>query len=122
MEIKTKFNVGEKVCYTINRPLTVVKSNPFYTDKEIFDHCYKEGFVVGIRIAFDVIDVKPIITYFISDDMNVDDEKFVMWECCGATYSEDTISNNREELEREIHDIHIAELKVMNEKIVNLMK
>lgn len=122
MEIKTKFNIGEKVFYTCNSIDTVVKNNPLYTDKEIFDRCYREGFIVGIRIAFDVIDIKPIITYFINDDMNVDDEKIVMWECCGATHSEDIISNNREELERMIHDIHIAELKLMNEKIVNLMK
>lgn len=122
MEFKTKFNIGEKVFYTLNSIDTVVKSNPLYTDKEIFDRCYREGFVVGIRISFDFNDEKQRINYFISDTMNIDDEHIVMWECCGALYSEDIISNNREELEKIIHDIHIAELKIMNEKIVNLMK
>ena len=124
MEIKTKFNVGEKVFYIRNSIITVVKSNLLYTDKEIFDHCYGEGFVVGIRIIFDVIDKKPIIKYIINDndDMNVDEDDIGMLECSGARYDEDLVSNNREELEKTIHDIHIAELKMMNEKIVNLMK
>ena len=122
MEIKTKFNIGEKVFYSRNSIDTVVKSNPLYTDKEIFERCYGEGFVVGIRISFDVVDEKPIINYFINDRVNIVDEDIVMWECCGATYSEDIISNNREEIEKMIHDIHIAELKMLNAKIVNLMK
>lgn len=122
MDIKTKFNVGEKIYYTLNSILTVVKNNPFYTDKEIFDHCYREGFVVGIRISFDVNDKKPRIDYIISNTMNIDDEYLTMCECCGALNSEDIISNNREELEKKIYDIHIQELKMMNEKIMNLMK
>ena len=122
MEIKTKFNIGEKVFFSRNSIDTVVKSNPLYTDKEIFERCYGEGFVVGIRISFDVNDEKPEINYFISNTMNIDDEHIVMWECCGAINNEDIISNNREEIEKTIHDIHIAELKMMNEKIVNLMK
>lgn len=123
MEIKTKFNIGEKVFYTYNVSIPlIVKSNPFYTDKEIFDLCYGEGFVVGIRITFDVNDKNPIIKYIVSNTMDVDDERLAMYDCCGAMYSEDNISNNREELEKKIHDIHIAELKMMNEKIVNLMK
>lgn len=122
MEFKTKFNIGEKVFYTLNSIDTVVKSNPFFTDKEIFDRCYGEGFVIGIKISFYILDIKPIINYFISDKENFDDEDFVMFECCGATYSEDIISNNREEIEKMIHDIHITELKKLNEKIINLMK
>lgn len=123
MEIKTKFNIGEKVFYTHNVSIPcIVKSNPFYTDKEIFERCYGEGFVVGIRIAFDSIDEKPRINYIISDKENIDDEYIVMMESCGATCSEYDVSNNREELEKKIHDIHIAELKILNEKIINLMK
>lgn len=122
MEIKTRFNIGEKVFYTLHSILTVVKSNPFYTDKEIFGHCYGEGFVVGIKISFDVLDEKPIIKYIINDEVNVDAEDIAMLECSGAKYDEDLVSNNREELEKTIHDIHIVELKMMNEKIMNLMK
>lgn len=122
MEIKTKFNIGEKVFYTLNSIDTVVKNNPFYTDEEIFDSCYGKGFIVGIRISFNVFDIKPTINYFISDKDNADHESIVMWECCGAIYSEDTISNNREEIEKMIHNIHITELKMLNEKIINLMK
>lgn len=122
MDIKTKFNVGEKVCYPHNSILTVVKNNPFYTDKEIFDHCYREGFVVGIKISFDVNDEKPRINYIVSDNVDVDDGYLAMYECCGAMYGEDLVTNNREEIEKTIHDIHTEELKMMNEKIMNLMK
>lgn len=122
MEIKTKFNIGEKVFYTLNSILTVVKENPFFNDEEIFSYCYSEGFVVGIRISFDVIDKKPIIKYIIDGRMSVDDEDIEMLKLSGAMYDEDIVSNNREELEKKIHDIHIAELKMMNEKIMNLMK
>ena len=123
MEIKTKFNIGEKVFYTYNVSIPlIVESNPLYTDKEIFDLCYSEGFVVGIRITFDVNDKNPKIKYLIGDKENIDDEDIVEKECRGATCSENNLSNNREELEKKIHDIHIAKLKMMNEKIVNLMK
>ena len=123
MEIKTKFNIGEKVFYTLHSILTVVKNHPLFTDKEIFDHCYGEGFVVGIRTSFDVIDKKPIIKYIINDEVNIDAEDIEMLKCTGAgKYNEDLVSNNREELEKTIHDVHIAELKTMNEKIINLMK
>ena len=122
MEIKTKFNIGEKVFYTLNSILTIVKAHPFFNDKDIFGHCYGEGFVVGIEISFDVNDKKPIIKYIINDNMKVDAEDIEMLKCSGAKYDEDLISNNREELEKTIHDIHIAELKMMNEKIMNLMK
>ena len=60
--------------------------------------------------------------YIISSNVNTDSEDIEMLKCCGAKYDEDIVSNNREELEKTIHDIHIAELKMMNEKIVNLMK
>lgn len=123
MEIKTKFNIGEKVFYTYNVSIPlIVESNPFDTDKEIFDRCYGEGFVVGIRISFDVNNKNPKIKYLIGDKEKIDSEDIVMMECCGATCSENNVSNNREELEKKIHDIHIAELKKMNEKIMNLMK
>ena len=122
MEIKTKFNIGEKVFYSLKSILTVVKTNPLYNDKEIFNCCYEEGFVVGIRTSFDVIDKKPIIKYIVNDKVNVDADDIEMLECAGAKYDEELVSNNREELEKTIHDIHIAELKMMNEKIVNLMK
>lgn len=123
MEIKTKFNIGEKVFYTLNSDiLTVVKAHPFYSDKEIFDCCFGEGFVVGIEISFDINDKKPIIRYTINDSADVDAEDITMLECIGARYDEDIVSNNREEVEKRIHDIHIAELKMMNEKIMNLMK
>lgn len=122
MEIKTRFNIGEKVFYTLNNILTVVKAHPLFNDEDIFGHCYGEGFVVGIEISFDVNDEKPIIKYLINDNVNVDDEDITMLECCGAKFDEDLVSNNREELEKTIHDIHIAELKMMNEKIMNLMK
>ena len=122
MEIKTKFNIGEKVFYTLHSILTVVKSNPLYTDKEIFDRCFGEGFVVGIRTSLDIIDKKPIIKYIINDRKDADTEDIAMLECAGAKYYEELVSNNREELEKTIHDIHIVELKMMNEKIMNLMK
>lgn len=122
MEIKTKFNIGEKVFYTRNSILTIVKSNPLYTDKEIFCHSYGEGFVVSIKISFDINDKKPIIKYIINDNVNVDADDIAMLECSGAKYDEELISNNHEEIEKTIHDIHIAELKMLNEKIVNLMK
>ena len=122
MEIKTKFNIGEKVFYNLKSILTVVKTNPFYTDKEIFDCCYREGFVIDIRISFNVIDKKPIINYIINDNVNVDDDDIEMLECVGAEYDEELVSNNREELEKTIHDVHIAELEMMKEKIINLMK
>ena len=122
MEIKTKFNIGEKVFYNRNSILTVVKKNPLCNDKEIFDCCYGEGFVVGIEILLDVNDEKPIIKYIINGGVNIDAEEFEMLKCCGAIYDEVLVSNNREELEKTIHDIHITELKMMNEKIVNLMK
>ena len=122
MEIKTKFNIGEKVFYTLHSILTVVKNHPLFTDKEIFDHCYGEGFVVGIRTSFDVIDKKPIIKYIINDEVNADADDIAMLECAGAKYSEELVSNNRKELEKTLHDIHIVELKMMNEKIMNLMK
>ena len=122
MEIKTKFNIGEKVFYTLNSILTVVKRNPLCTNKEIFNCCYGEGFVVGIEISFDVNDKKPIIMYIINDNVKVDAEDITELKCIGAKYNEDIVSNNREELEKTIHDVHIAELKTMNEKIVNLMK
>lgn len=122
MEIKTRFNIGEKVFYTLNSILTIVKAHPFFNDEDIFGHCYGEGFVVGIEISFDVLDKKPIIKYIINDNVKVDAEDIAMLECSGAKYDEDLVSNNREELEKTIHDIHIAELKMMNEKIMNLMK
>ena len=122
MDIKTKFNVGEKIYYTLHSILAVVKNNPFYTDKEIFDHCYGEGFIVGIKISFDVNDEKPGINYIVNDKVDVDDEHLAMYECCGAMYGEDLVTNNREEIEKTIHDIHTKELKMMNEKIMNLMK
>ena len=123
MEIKTKFNIGEKVFYNLNSIFTVVKAHPLFNDKEIFSHCYGEGFVVGIEISFDVDDKKPIIMYIINDEVNIDAEDIEMLKCTGAgKYNEDLVSNNREELEKTIHDIHIAELKMMNEKIANLMK
>ena len=122
MEIKTKFNIGEKVFYSLKSVLTVVKSNPLYNDKEIFGHCYGEGFVVGIEISFDVNDKKPIIMYIINDKVNTDAEDLEMLKCCGAKYDEELVLNNREELEKTIHEIHIEELKTMNEKIMNLMK
>ena len=122
MEIKTKFNIGEKVFYSINSILTIVKAHPLFNDEDIFGYCYGEGFVVGIEISFDVNDKKPIIRYIIDDKVDIDAEDIEMLKCCGATYDEDLVSNNREELEKTIHDIHIAELKTMNEKIMNLMK
>ena len=122
MEIKTKFNIGEKVFYNLVNILTVVKAHPLFNDKEIFGHCYGEGFVVGIEISFDVNDEKPIIMYIINDKKDADAEDLEMLKYHGARYNEDLVSNNREELEKTIHDIHIAELKMMNEKIVNLMK
>ena len=122
MEIKTKFNIGEKVYFTRNSILTVVKNNPLCNDKEIFDCCFGEGFIVGIEISFNVYDKKPIIKYFINDRVNVDDEDIEMLKLSEAMYDEDFVSNNREELEKMIHDIHIAELKTINEKIMNLMK
>ncbi len=122
MEIKTKFNIGEKVFYTLNNILTVVKTNPLYNDKEIFDCCFREGFVVGIEISFNVYDKNPIIMYFINDKVNVNDEDIEMLKLSEAMYNENMVSNNREELEKMIHDVHIAELKIMNEKILNLMK
>ena len=60
--------------------------------------------------------------YIINDKVNVDDYDIEMLKCSGASYNEDIVSNNREELEKTIHDVHIAELKTMNEKIMNLMK
>lgn len=123
MEIKTKFNIGDKVYFTLNNILTVVKTNPFYTDKEIFGHCFGEGFIVGIKSFFDVNDKKPIIKYIINDEKNIDAEDIAFLECSGAAkYDEDLVSNNREELEKMIHDAHIAELKTMNKKIMNLME
>ena len=123
MEIKTKFNIGEKVFYNLVNILTVVKAHPLFNDKEIFNHCYGEGFVVGIEISFDVNDKKPVIQYIINDRKDADVEDIAFLECSGALkYDEEIVSNNREELEKTIHDIHIAELKIMNEKIVNLMK
>ena len=122
MEIKTKFNIGEKVFYTLNSILTVVKNNPLCNDKEIFDCCFGEGFIVGIEISFNVYDKNPIIKYFINNRVKVDDEDIEMLKLSGAMYDEDFVSNNREELEKTIHDVHIAELKTMNEKIMNLMK
>lgn len=122
MEIKTKFNIGEKVFYTLNSILTVVKNNPLCNDKEIFDCCFREGFIVGIEISFNVYDKNPIIKYFINNRVKVDDEDIEMLKLSGAMYDEDFVSNNREELEKTIHDVHIAELKTMNEKIMNLMK
>lgn len=123
MEIKTKFNIGEKVFYTLNDILTIIKAHPLFNDKEIFNFCYGEGFVIGIEISFDINDKKPIIKYIINNDVNVDAEDIAFLECSGAAkYDEDIVSNNRKELEKMIHDIHIKELKMMNEKIVNLMK
>jgi len=122
MEIKTKFNIGEKVFYTLNSIFTIVKAHPLFNDEDIFGHCYGEGFVVGIEISFDVNDKKPIIMYIVNDNLNTDAEDLEMLKCCGAKYDEDLVSNNREELEKMIHDVHIAELKTMNEKIMNLMK
>ena len=122
MEIKTKFNIGEKVFYTRNSILTIVKAHPLFNDEDIFGHCYGEGFVVGIEISFNVNDKKPIIMYIVNDNVNVDDEDFQMLKCCGAKFDEDLVSNNREELEKTIHDIHITELEMMKEQIVNLMK
>jgi len=123
MEIKTKFNIGEKVFYTLNSVLTIVKAHPLFNDEDIFGHCYGEGFVVGIEISFDIDDKKPIIQYIINDEVNIDAEDIEMLKCTGAgKYNEDLVSNNREELEKTIHDVHIAELKTMNEKIINLMK
>lgn len=122
MEIKTRFNIGEKVFYHLHDILTTVKNNPLYTDKEIFDCCFGEGFIVGIEISFNAYDKNPIIRYFIDWRVNVDDEDIEMLKLSGAVYDEDLVSNNREELEKMIHNIHITELKMMNEKIVNLMK
>lgn len=122
MEIKTKFNIGEKVFFTLNSILAIVKTNPFYTDKEIFDRCFGEGFVVGIEIYFNVNDEKPRIRYTINDRMRAEAEDIEMLKYSGAMYDEEAVSNNRGELEKTIHDIHIAELKMINEKIVNLMK
>ena len=123
MEIKTKFNIGEKVFYNLNSIFTVVKAHPLFNDEDIFGHCYGEGFVVGIEISFDANDKKPIIMYIINDNVKVDAEDIEILKCTGAgKYDEDLVSNNREELEKTIHDVHIAELKTMNEKIMNLMK
>lgn len=124
MEIKTKFNIGEKIFYTLdfNSIHTVVKSNPLFTDKEIFDQCYGDGFIVGIRASFNVNNEKPKIMYLITSTKTANDQDIEMLEYCGASYDEDLISNNREELEKKIHDIHIAELEMLNEKIMNLMK
>ena len=122
MEIKTKFNIGEKVFFNLNNILKVVKANLLSSDTEIFGYCIGEGFVVGIEISFDVNDKKPIIMYIINDRKDIDDEDLEILKYRGSRYDEDIISNNREELEKTIHDIHISELKTMNEKIVNLMK
>ena len=43
MEIKTKFNIGEKVFYNLNNILKVVKTNLLSTDEDIFGHCYGES-------------------------------------------------------------------------------